>query len=146
MNPGLLQSVRITARHHALSGQVVRVVRRKRHRGEAYVVVEVEDGSRQLIAVRNTELADALPSAPDLRFTPGSLRALLDVIEDRRGRAERENGTAAASADAQSGGGPADLGIAPTGHAATGRAALDRTGEASTIPVRARRRRSTRQP
>jgi hypothetical protein len=54
MNPRLIESVRVTARHHALSGQLVRVVRRKRHRGEAHLVIEVNDGSRQLIAVRNT--------------------------------------------------------------------------------------------
>ena len=91
MNPRIVQSVCVTARHHALFGQVVQVVQRKRHRGEAYVVVKVKDGSRQLIAVRNTELADALPSTPDLRFTPGSLRALVDVISWLRvsGTAER---------------------------------------------------------
>ena len=98
VNPRVLQSVRVTARHHALAGQVVRVVRRKRHRGEAYVVVEVEDGSRQLIAARNTELADR-SSAPGLRFTPGSLRALLDVIDDLRRRLERADGAASAPAD-----------------------------------------------
>ncbi len=79
-NSGVLQSVRVTATHHALAGEVVRGVRHKRHRGEAYLVDEVSDGSRQLIAVRNTELASARPSTTQLRFTPGSLRALLDVI------------------------------------------------------------------
>ena len=89
MNPGLLQSVRVTAAHHALIGQVVRVVRRKRHRGEAYLVVEVLDGSRQLIAARSTEAADDRPST-SLRFTPGSLRALVKVIGSLRNEACRE--------------------------------------------------------
>jgi len=84
----------VTARHHALAGQVVRVVRHKRHRGEACVVVEVPDGSRQLIAIRNTELGDEQSLAPSLRFTPGSLRALLDVIDDLRRLVERADGTA----------------------------------------------------
>lgn len=71
-------------------------MRRKRHRGEAYVVGEVEDGSRHLIAVRNTELADGRSSSPDLRFTPGSLHALVDVIGDCRERTKRKGGDAAA--------------------------------------------------
>ena len=120
MNPRVLQSVRVTARHHALAGQVVRVVRHKRHRGEAYVVVEVEDGSRQLIAARNTELADEQSSAPGLRFTPGSLRALLDVIDDLRRRLERADGTASAPADQ-----PAAVDAVLAGDAAAGGAAVD---------------------
>src|SRR4051812_16148483 len=90
MNPGLLQSVRVTAAHHALVGQVVRVVRRKRHHGEAHLVVEVSDGSRQLIAARSTEAADDRSSTPPLRFTPGSLRALVKVIGSLRNEACRE--------------------------------------------------------
>ena len=126
MNPGVLESVRVTASHHALAGQVVRIVRRKRHRGEAYVVVEVQDGSRQLIAVRNTELADGRSSSPDLRFTPGSLRALVDVIVDCRERAQREGVDAAALPDQSSG-----MGIAATRHVPAGRDALDRAAAAS---------------
>ena len=125
MNPGVLESVRVTAGHHALAGQVVRVVRRKRHRGEAYVVVEVEDGSRQLIAVRNTELADGRSSSPDLRFTPGSLRALVDVIGDCRERAQRE-GVYATLPDQPSG-----LGIAAARQMPAGRDAMDRAAAAS---------------
>jgi hypothetical protein len=125
MNPGVLESVRVTAGHHALVGQVVRVVRRKRHRGEAYVVVEVQDGSRQLIAVRNTELADGRSSSPNLRFTPGSLRALVDVIGDCRERAQREGVDAAALP-----GQPAGVGIAPARQMPAGRDAVDRTAAA----------------
>jgi hypothetical protein len=131
MNPGVLQSVRVTARHHALTGQVVRVVRRKRHRGEAYVVVEVNDGSRQLVAVRNTELSDAQSSAADLRFTPGSLRALVDVINDCRGRAERNGGDTNGSFERSSG-----VDILPARDAPAGREALDRVAEASAVPRR----------
>ena len=140
MNLGVLQSVRITARHHALAGQVVGVVRRKRHRGEAYVVVEVNDGSRQLVAVRNTELADARSSAAGLRFTPGSLRALVDVISDCRNRVERAGGDANASSDRPSG-----VDIVPARNAPAGRETLDRAAEASAVPLRRGRTRGTSQ-
>lgn len=138
MNPGVLQSVRVTARHHALAGQVVRVVRRKRHRGEAYVVVEVNDGSRQLIAARNTELADARSPRPYLCFTPGSLRALVDVISDCRGRMERAGGDSNASSDR-----PAGVDIVPAGNAPAGREILDRAAEASAASLRRRRAQGT---
>ena len=126
MNPGVLESVRVTAGHHALVGQVVRVVRRKRHRGEAYVIVEVKDGSRQLIAERNTELADGRSSSPDLRFTPGSLRALVNVIGDCRERAQREGADAAALPEQ-----PPGVGIAAARHMPAGRDALDRAAATS---------------
>ena len=131
MNPGVLQSVCVTARHHALAGQVVRVLRRKRHRGEAYLVVAVEDGSRQLIAVRNTELTDEQLPASGLRFTPGSLRALVEVINECRCRVERAGGTVDAPWDR-----PASVGPVHAGGQAAGRAALDGVAEASTAPVR----------
>ena len=124
MNPGVLESVRVTAGHHALAGQVVRIVRRKRHRGEGYVVVEVQDGSRQLIAVRNTELADVHPS-PDLRFTPGSLRALVDMIADCRGRAEHQGSAAITLPDQSSG-----VGVPPAGDMPAARNAMDRVAPA----------------
>src|SRR6201996_3672925 len=130
-NPGLVESVRVTARHHALSGQVVRVVRHKRHRGEAHLIVEVSDGSRQLIAVRNTELADAQSSTPDLCFTPGSLRALVDMINEYRRRLERGGGDANASPSPSSG-----VDIVPSGDAPTGREAPDRVAQAPAAPVR----------
>jgi len=114
-----------------------RVVRGKRHRGEAYVVVAVEDGSRQLIAVRNTELADARLSPFDLCFTPGSLRALVDVINDCRGRAEREGDDASASSKR-----PSSVGIVPAGGTPASRDALDRAAAAS-APRRRGRGQST---
>jgi hypothetical protein len=130
MNPSLVESVRVTARHHALSGHVVRVVRHKRHRGEAHLIIEVSDGSRQMIAVRNTELADAQSSTPDLCFTPGSLRALVEMINEYRCRAERGGGDTNASPIPSSG-----VAIVPTGDAPTGRKALDRTAQASAVLV-----------
>jgi hypothetical protein len=139
MNPGVLQSVRITARHHPLTGQVVRVVRRKRHRGEAYVIVEINDGSRQLIAVRNTELADGRSPTPGLRFTPGSLRELVNVINDCRTRVERDGGDAQASSSDRTSG----VGFVPAGDARAGRKALDRAAEASAGHPRAGRVRGT---
>jgi hypothetical protein len=130
MNPRLIESVRVTAQHHALFGQLVRVVRRKRHRGEAHLVVEVNDGSRQLIAVRNTELADARPSTPDLCFTPGSLCALVDMIDDYR-RLERSRGHANASANP-----PAGVDVVSPRHAPAGGKALDRAAQAPAVLVR----------
>jgi hypothetical protein len=127
VNPGVIECVRVTAGHHALAGQVVRVVRRKRHRGEAYVVVEVKDGSRQLVAVRNTELADGRSPSPDLRFTPGSLRALVAVISDCRERAQREDADASAPPDQPSG-----VDVASAGRLPAGRGALDRAVAAPT--------------
>jgi hypothetical protein len=131
MNPGLIESVRVTAQHHALSGQIVRVARRKRHRGEAHLIVEVSDGSRQLIAVRNTELADARSSTPDLCFTPGSLRALVDMINEYRCRLERGGGDANAFPTPSSG-----VDLVPSRDAPTGREALDRASQAPAVLVR----------
>ena len=125
ISPGVLESVRVTAGHHVMAGRVVRVVQRKRHRGEAYVVVEVEDGSRQLIAVRNTELADGRSSSPDLRFMPGSLRALVDVIGDCRERAQRVDVDTTAPPDQ-----PPGMGLAPARHMPAGRDAVDRAAAA----------------
>jgi hypothetical protein len=134
MNLRVLESVRVTAGHHALAGQVVRVVRRKRHRGEAYVVVEVQDGSRQLIAVRNTELADGHSSLPDHRFTLGSLRALVDMIDDCHRRAEHEGGDAVARPDQ-----PPGVGISSTRCVPASRKALDGTATAPSAPAKHRR-------
>jgi hypothetical protein len=114
---------------HTLSGQLVRVVRRKRHRGEAHLIVEVDDGSRQLIAVRNTELADARSSTPALCFTPGSLRALVDMINDYRRRLERADGDTNASS-----GQPAGVDIVSPRDAPAGREALDRVAHTSAGP------------
>jgi hypothetical protein len=137
MNPRVVESVRITAGHHALAGQVVRVVRRKRHRGEAYVVVEVQDGSRQLIAVRNTELSDGHSSLPDHRFTPGSLRALVDMINDCHRGAEHEVGDTVARSDQ-----PPSVDISSARHLPASREALD--GIAATPLEAGRHRRSRR--
>ena len=125
LNPGILESVRVTAGYHALARQVVRVVRRKRHRGEAYVVVEVQDGSRQLVAVRNTELADGRSSSPDLHFTPGSLRALVEVTRDHRKRAQQDGADAVASPEQPSG-----LGVTSAGDVPAGLGTLDGTAAA----------------
>jgi hypothetical protein len=101
------------------------------------VVVAVEDGSRQLIAVRNTELADEQLPASGLRFTPGSLRALEEVVGECRRRVERAGGTADAPSDR-----PAGVGPVHAGGTAAGRAALDGAAEASTAAVRHGRVRS----
>ena len=125
MNPDVCQSVRVTARHHALAGRLLRVVRHKRHRGEAYLVVEVDDGSRQLVALRNTEFADAGLPTPALRFTPGSLRALVDIVNGHRARFE--GGAGRTSPDE-----PAGLGFASSSDTRAGGEAFDRAAEAAT--------------
>jgi hypothetical protein len=107
------------------------VVRRKRHRGEAHLIVEVSDGSRQLIAVRNTELADARSSTPDLCFTPGSLRALVDMINACRCRLERGGDDPNAFPTPSSG-----VGIIASGDAPPSGEALDRVAQAPVAPVR----------
>ena len=131
MNPRVIQSVRVTARHHALFGRVVRVVGHKRYRGEAHVVVEVDDGSRRLVAVRSTELSDERSPAAGLHFTPGSLRSLRGVIDDLRCRVDRADGAAKGPAEE-----PAAVGAAPAGDEAAGRAALDRAAGAPAALVR----------
>ena len=138
MNPRVRECIRVTAGHHALAGQIFRVVRRKRHRGEAYVVVEVQDGSRQLVAVRNTELADGHSSLPDHRFTPGSLRALVDMIEDCRRSAEHESRDGFARPDD-----PAGVDVTSARHVPASREGLDGAATAPCACKRPRRPRGT---
>jgi len=95
------------------------------------VVVEVDDGSRQLIAVHNTELADARPPTSILRFTPGSLRALLAVISDCRRRMACIDGDADGFPDR-----PADMAIVSGRDAPAGGGALGRAVETPATPFR----------
>jgi IstB-like ATP binding protein len=81
-------------------------------------------------AVRNTELADAQSSTPDLCFTPVSLRALVEMINEYRCRLERGGGDANASPT------PSSVDIVPARDAPTGRKALYRTAQASAVLVR----------
>jgi hypothetical protein len=138
-NPGHLQSVLVTAAHHALAGQVVKVVRCKRYRDEPHLVVELPDGSRQLIATRNTELADARSSLPGLRFTPGSLRALAEVIRELQHRANRSTTDVVACAEESSA-----VDIVFAGGTAAGREGLDGTAATSTPPQSKRTFRKSR--
>jgi hypothetical protein len=79
--------VRVTAAHHPLAERLVVVVRRKRHEGEAYLVIEGPDGGRQLLPARHAGPAGIVPvtAALPLRFTPGSLRALAELAGSLRG-------------------------------------------------------------
>jgi hypothetical protein len=79
--------VRVTAAHHPLAGQTLTVVRRTRYAGEPQLVVERADGGRQLLPTRCVALGSAEPSttSPALIFTPGSLRALADLVSSLAG-------------------------------------------------------------
>ncbi|HET8728415.1 MAG TPA: DUF5372 family protein [Alphaproteobacteria bacterium] len=75
----------MTARHHPLSGQLVRVVRRLRRDGGTELVVDVAAGQRQLMPLAWTEAARAeAPAKLAATFTPGSLRALSRLIQAYR--------------------------------------------------------------
>lgn len=72
----------MTAPHHPWLGRVVRAVRRLRRDGGTALVVEGEDGRRQMMPLAWTEAARVEePVMPVLRFTPGSLRALVRLVE-----------------------------------------------------------------
>lgn len=59
-----------------------------REKGEAHLVIQAPNGHHQLIPLRCTEAAPApaavMPSG--LRFTPGSLRALVGMVHSLRSR------------------------------------------------------------
>ena len=78
--------MRVTAAHHPLAGQLVLVVRHKRHEGEPHLVIEGPDGGRQLLPARHAEPAGAVPTATavPLRFTAGGLRALAGLVASLR--------------------------------------------------------------
>jgi hypothetical protein len=77
--------VRVTARHHPLLGRVARVVRRRRRDDGVDLVVEATGGQRQLIPLAWTGAAHVEdPAMPALRFTPGSLRALIRLTQAYR--------------------------------------------------------------
>src|SRR3954454_2631116 len=70
--------VRIAACHHALYGQVVRVLRREWRDG-VELVVEGPDGKRCRLPLTWTDAA-AEACLPTLLFAPGALRALLRLV------------------------------------------------------------------
>ena len=85
--PRHVERVRISAVHHPLFGQLVTVVRCMRDGGELHLVIESLDGGRQLLPARHAEPAGAAPpvvAASALVFTPGSLRALADLVATLR--------------------------------------------------------------
>lgn len=75
----------MTAPHHPWLGRVVRVMRRLRRDEGTDLLVEGEDGQRREIPLAWTEAAGAEePVMAALRFTPGSLRALVRLVNARR--------------------------------------------------------------
>jgi hypothetical protein len=77
------QSIRITAPHHPLAGQTLKVVRFTSRDGELHFVVESPNGQTQMIPSSYTEADSAPPllSPGPLIFTPASLRALITMID-----------------------------------------------------------------
>ena len=72
----------MNAPHHPWLGRVVRVVRRLRRDDGVDLVVEGEDGQRQMMPLGWTEAAHVEePIMPVLRLTPGSLRALVRLVK-----------------------------------------------------------------
>ena len=81
-NSAQVQWIRVTAPHHPWLGRVVRVIRRLRRDAGTDLVVEGEDGHRQMMPLAWTEAARVEePVMPVLRFTPGSLRALVRLVD-----------------------------------------------------------------
>ena len=79
--------MRVAAAHHPLFGQLVAVVRRKRHEGEPHLVIEGPGGDRQLLPARCADPAGAVPPPPAPMVPPGSLRALAGLVATLRGAA-----------------------------------------------------------
>jgi hypothetical protein len=83
--------VSITAPHHPLLGQLVRVVRRLRRDDGIELVIEGTEGNRQLIPLAWTEVVrPETPAVPSLRFTPGSLRAVVRLVRAYRSQSPAE--------------------------------------------------------
>jgi hypothetical protein len=72
---------RIVAWHHPLVLQAVRLIRLAEKDGEDEAVVELPDGRRERIPLAWTDLSkDGGSTMPPLRFSPGSLRALVRLV------------------------------------------------------------------
>jgi hypothetical protein len=80
--------VRIAACHHALYGQVVRVLRREWHDG-VQLVVEGPDGKRCRLPLAWTDAA-AEACLPTLLVAPGALRALVRLVRSHRSSAPQQ--------------------------------------------------------
>ena len=80
--------VRIAACHHALYGQVVRVLRREWRDG-VQLVVEGPDGKRCRLPLTWTDAA-AEACLPTLLFAPGALRALVRFVRSHRSSAPQQ--------------------------------------------------------
>jgi hypothetical protein len=80
--------VRIAACHHALYGQVVRVLHREWRDG-VQLVVEGPDGKRCRLPLTWTDAA-AEACLPTLLFAPGALRALVRLVRSHRSSAPQQ--------------------------------------------------------
>lgn len=76
------QRVVITARHHPLYGQSVKVIRKIRRRGEVHFVIEMPNGQTQELALRYTEIVNPSASMKNSQlFTANSLRELVKMVK-----------------------------------------------------------------
>jgi hypothetical protein len=92
LHPRDVQRIRITASHHPLCGQSLRVIRHIQGAAEHQFVVELPNGHTQLVPIRWTEAAPTpMLSADDpVRFSPGSLRALVRMVAHLQTRQQPE--------------------------------------------------------
>ena len=74
---------RIAACHHALYGQVVRVLRREWHDEVVQLVIQGPDGKRSRLPLTWTD-AVAEACLPTLLLAPGALRALVRLVRFHR--------------------------------------------------------------
>src|SRR3954462_13683266 len=81
--------VRVAACHHALYGQVVRVLHREWHDDTVQLLVEDPDGKRCRLPLTWTDAA-AEACLPTLLFAPGALRALVRLGRSHRSSAPQQ--------------------------------------------------------
>jgi hypothetical protein len=81
--------VRVAACHHALYGQVVRVLRREWHDDTVQLLVEGPDRKRSRLPLTWTDAA-AEACLPTLLFAPGALRALVRLVRSHRSSAPQQ--------------------------------------------------------
>jgi hypothetical protein len=81
--------VRVAACHHALYGQVVRVLHREWHDDTVQLLVEDPDGKRCRLPLTWTDAA-AEACLPTLLFAPGALRALVRLVRSHRSSASQQ--------------------------------------------------------
>src|SRR4051812_10006618 len=81
--------VRVAACHHALYGQVVRVLHREWHDDTVQLAVEGPDAKRCRLPLTWTDAA-AEACLPTLLLAPGALRALVRLVRSHRSSAPQQ--------------------------------------------------------